>query len=118
LLAALSGWSAVISAWLLGQKRIDAFGMLLPRNGASRSRRSGQLYRPMVVAMIAVRMVQAPVHEVIDVVAMRNGFVSASRAMRVRAASLRSAVRGIGSADGDGMLVDMIPMHVVKMPVV
>jgi len=68
--------------------------------------------------MIAVRMMQAPVHEVIDVIAMRNGFVSAIRAVRVRAASLGSAVHGIGGIDGDEMLVDVILMHVVEMPVV
>jgi hypothetical protein len=84
----------------------------------SRSRASGQLHRPVVVAMIAMRMMQMPVHEVIDVIAMRNGFVPAARAMRVRAASLGSAVHGIGGADGDDMLVDMILMHVVEMPVV
>jgi hypothetical protein len=79
---------------------------------------SGQLHRPVIVAMIAVRMMQAPVHEVIDVVAMWNGFVPATRAMRVRAAGLGSAAHGIVGADGDGMLVDVVPMHVVEMPVV
>ena len=67
--------------------------------------------------MIAVRMMQAPVHEVIDMVAMRNGFVSAIRPVRVRAAGLGSAVHGIGGVDGDDMLVDMILVHVVQVPV-
>jgi len=44
---------------------------------------SGQLYGPVVIAMIAVGMMQASVHEVIDVVAVRYGFVSAGRAMNV-----------------------------------
>jgi hypothetical protein len=72
----------------------------------------------MVVAMIAVRMVQTPVHEVIDVIAMWNGAVPATRTVRVRATGLGSAVNRIGSVHGDGMLVDMIPMHVMEMPVV
>ena len=84
----------------------------------TRSRRSGQPHRPVVVAMIAMRMMQTTVHEVIDMVAMRNGFVSAIGVMRVWAASLGRAVHGIGAADGDNMFVDMIPMHVVEMAVV
>jgi hypothetical protein len=72
----------------------------------------------MVVAMIAVRMMQAPVHEVIDVIAMWNGVVPATRTVRVRAPSLGSAMHRIGSANGNDMLVDMIPMHVVEVPVV
>ena len=54
----------------------------------SRSRRSGQLYRPVVVAMIAMRMVQPSTYEVIDVVPMGHGFVPAGRAMLVRAERL------------------------------
>jgi hypothetical protein len=37
--------------------------------------------RPVVVAVIAVRMMQAPVHEVVDMVAVRHGFVAAVRAV-------------------------------------
>jgi len=38
---------------------------------------SGQLYRAVVVAMIAVRMMQPAVHEIIDMIAMRHLFMSA-----------------------------------------
>jgi hypothetical protein len=44
---------------------------------------SGKLYRPVVIAMIAMRVVQPSVCKVIDVVAVRDCLVSARRAMRV-----------------------------------
>jgi hypothetical protein len=44
---------------------------------------SDQLHRPVVVAMIAMRVMQPSVHKVIDVVTMRDGFVSAVRTMLV-----------------------------------
>ena len=49
----------------------------------SRGRRSGQLQRPVVVAMIAVRMMQPPIHKVVDMVAVRHRFVSAGGAVRM-----------------------------------
>jgi hypothetical protein len=72
----------------------------------------------MVVAMVAMRMMQTSVHEVIDMIAMRNGFMSAIRAVRVRAVGLGRAVHGIGAAEGDNVLVNMIPVHAVEMAVV
>jgi hypothetical protein len=68
--------------------------------------------------MIAVRMVQPPAHEVIDVVTMRHRFVSAVRAMGVRAARLGRALHRVGGVDRDHVLVDVIAMHVVEMAVV
>jgi hypothetical protein len=38
---------------------------------------SGQLKRPMIIAMITVRMVQSTVYEIIGMIAMRNLFMSA-----------------------------------------
>jgi hypothetical protein len=72
----------------------------------------------MVVAMVAVRTVQSPAHEVIDVVAVRHRFVSAVRAMRVRAACLRRALHRVGGVDRDHVLVDVIAVHVMEMAVV
>jgi hypothetical protein len=69
--------------------------------------------------MIAVRMMQPSVHEVIDVVAMRNSLVSAARPMGVTGApGLRRALHRIGGVDRDDMLVDMITVHVVQVAVV
>ena len=58
----------------------------------------------MIVAVIAVRMVQMPIDEVVDVVAVGHRFVSASRTMCMigivsRAPMLRCAVGRIGVTD-------------------
>lgn len=37
----------------------------------------------MIVAMIAVRMVQMTIHQVANVIAVRHGFVAATRAMHM-----------------------------------
>jgi hypothetical protein len=71
----------------------------------------------MVVTMIAVGMVQPTINEIIDVVAMGHGFVPARRSMRVRAAHFWRALHRIGGIDGHDMLIDMIPMHVMKMAI-
>jgi hypothetical protein len=71
----------------------------------------------MIVAVIAVRMVQPSVHQVVDMITMRHGFVSAVPAMLVRAAGLRGAVHRVCRADRDDMLVDMITVHVVQMAI-
>jgi hypothetical protein len=71
----------------------------------------------MIVAMAVMRMMQPPIHEVIDVIAMGYAFVSAARSMRVRAPGVAGAARGIGIADLDDMFVDMVPMHVVQVAI-
>ena len=68
--------------------------------------------------MIAMRVMQVSAHQVIDVISMRHGFVPAGWTMLVRATRLRRALHGIGRIDRDGVLVDMILVHVVQMPVV
>jgi hypothetical protein len=79
---------------------------------------SGQLYWPVVIAMIAVGMMQPRVHQVIDVIAMRYRFVPAGWPMDVtRALDLRRAVHRVGGTDPNDMFVDMISMRVVQMTV-
>jgi len=63
-------------------------------------------------------MMQSPVHEVIDVIAVRHGFVSAARPMPMRASGLRCTPQGIGVADLNNVFVDMILMHVMQMTIV
>ena len=41
----------------------------------------GRLYGPVVVAMVAVGMMQPSIHEIIDVIAVRYGFVVTRWAM-------------------------------------
>ena len=68
-------------------------------------------------------MVQVPADEVVDVVAVRNLFVTAAGLMHVRdlmlaAGVLGRAVRRIGRADLQDMLVDVVAVRVMQMPVV
>jgi hypothetical protein len=83
----------------------------------------GQFDRAVVIAVIAVRMVQVAIDEIIDVVPMRHGFVTARRAVnvaRLMAATvvIRSALVGIFRIDRERMLVDVIAVHVMQMAVV
>jgi hypothetical protein len=68
--------------------------------------------------MIAMRMMQPSAHEVIDVITMGHGFVSAGWPMLVRAARLRRALHGIGGVDRDGVLIDMMLVRVMEVAVV
>jgi hypothetical protein len=67
--------------------------------------------------MIAMRVMQASVYKVVDVVTVRYSFVPTVRAVRVRALGSRSVLSWIRSVDRQDMLVNMIPMHVVQMAV-
>jgi hypothetical protein len=72
----------------------------------------------MIVAMIAVRMVQPAVYEIVDMVTMRHRFMSAVWTVCVRAVDLRRAFHGICGVHRDDMLVHVIPVHMVEMAVV
>jgi hypothetical protein len=68
--------------------------------------------------MIAMRMVQPAVDEIVDMVTMRDLFVSAVGTVRMCAMELRRAARGICATDLDDMFVDVILVHVVEMAIV
>jgi len=77
----------------------------------------------VVVAVVAVRMVEVPVDQIVDVIAMRDGLVAATGAMVVRGVVTGALVRGsacsrIGGRDLDHVLVDVIAVHVVQVTVV
>jgi hypothetical protein len=72
----------------------------------------------MIIAMTIMWVMQPSVYEVINVITVRHAFVSAVRPMRVFAPGTRRAARGVGVADFNNMLVDMIPMHVMQMTIV
>jgi hypothetical protein len=76
-----------------------------------------------MIAMVAVRMVKVPGHEVIDVIAVRDRFVAAigsvPMAVRVgRARMGRGALGRVCPVDRDGMFVEMVPVRMMEMPVV
>ena len=77
----------------------------------------------MVVAVVAVRVVQVPGDEVVDVVAVRNGSVATIGAVDVvlgvpAASVLRGAVCGVGFTHGQGVLFDACARDVVQVPIV
>ncbi|OJU27739.1 MAG: hypothetical protein BGN89_09950 [Alphaproteobacteria bacterium 64-6] len=77
----------------------------------------------MVVAVITVRMVQVAFDEVVNMITMRHGFVSAAGPMHMircvpGAAMVRRAPVGILVRDFDHVLIDVVAVHVMKMPVV
>src|SRR5262249_11143471 len=77
----------------------------------------------VIVAVIAVRVVQVPVNEVINVVAVRHRLVTAARAMPVvlvvlSAVVVRCAARRLGGAHRYCMLLDAALAVVVQVAVV
>jgi hypothetical protein len=68
--------------------------------------------------MIAVRMVQPTVYEVVNMVAMRHRFVSAVWTVRVRAMDFGRALHGICGVDRDGVLIHVILVHTMEMAIV
>ena len=71
----------------------------------------------MVVAVIAMAMVQSSVHQIIGVIGVWYPFMATTWPMIMRAARLRGAVHGICRAHGQRVLVDMIPMNMVQMAI-
>lgn len=73
--------------------------------------------------MAAVRMVQVPGHQVVQVIAVRNRFMTAAGSMFVSgfmppARMIRRASRGIRRAQSEHMLVHMVAMRLMQVPVV
>ena len=77
----------------------------------------------MVVAVVAVRVVQVANNEVVGVVAMRYGFVSAAGAVYMSrfvavAVMIWGADVRVGGADGDAVFIDVVAVRVVQVAVV
>ncbi|HEY2438547.1 MAG TPA: hypothetical protein VGH93_15300 [Solirubrobacteraceae bacterium] len=77
----------------------------------------------MLVAVVAMRVVQVIADEVIDVVAMRHGLVPAALTMgMVALVALAAMVRGArvrpAGVDLEDVLVDMVAVRVMEMALV
>lgn len=78
---------------------------------------------PVVVAVAGVGVVQVSVHEIIDVIAVRNSFVAAGLAVDVvggvlTAVVLRRTRLGIGGADRHAVVVYVVVVDVMQVAVV
>jgi hypothetical protein len=78
------------------------------------------LDRAVVVAVIAVRVVKMALHEVINVVAVRDRLVAAIRAVLMLAVvDFADAAAGVGVVDRDRVLLDgAVAPHMVQMAIV
>ena len=82
----------------------------------------GPLHRPVIVAVIAVGMMEVPVDQVIDVVAVRNCRVAAVGTVLVplvvfAASMLGRACGRIGRADGQLVFFNLPAIHMVQVPI-
>ena len=78
---------------------------------------------PVIIAVPVVLMMQMTVHEVIDVIAMWYGFVSASRPVAVLGVVLRALMTagagvGVRRSDGNDVLLHLTIVRILKAPVV
>ena len=78
--------------------------------------------RAVIIAVVAVRMVQMAIHDVIDMIAVRHGFVAATVAVQVARlvaiAVVRHATAGILGGHFEAMLIVMALVRMVQMAVV
>ena len=73
----------------------------------------------MVVAVVAVLVMQTAVDDVVDVIAVRYGFVAATFAVNVAVAGVnRVAAVRVGFIDAQGMLVVVAVVLMVQVAVV
>jgi hypothetical protein len=82
-----------------------------------------ELHPTVIVAVARVGVVQMPADEVVHMVSMRNRLVPTAWAMSVLALMfparvIRRAARRIRAAHGDGMVIDMLAVHVVQVTIV
>jgi hypothetical protein len=71
----------------------------------------------VIVTVIAVRMMQPAVDQIVHMIAVRDSFMSAVWSMLMCAADVRRTPLGILGTDGYGMFVDVVLMHVVEVPI-
>lgn len=82
-----------------------------------------RFYRPVVVAVVPMWVVQVTVDQIVDMVAMRDSFMPATRAVhmaRLMTAALmigRAAIR-VGGGDLQPVFIHVVAVRVVQMAVV
>ena len=89
-------------------------------SGPMPSNLSNNLKRPVIVAMVAVGMVEVAVYKVVNMVAMRNGGMPAFGAVNVLrrvfvGGKSRRAFVGVGRINANGMFIHVVAMRMMKM---
>jgi hypothetical protein len=84
---------------------------------------ASNLYRAVVVAMVAVRVMEPAIDQIVDMVAVRHCLVSTTWTMLVLAVVLRLrsellATIRVRFANGENMLLDLFALLVTQMTVV
>ena len=77
----------------------------------------------MVVAVVAVRVMEVTSHEIVDMVAVGHGLVAATRPVNVTlvvsgALMMGCAAIGVGCRYFDYVFIDVTFVHVMQMPIV
>jgi hypothetical protein len=106
---------------VISSSRLRELSRELRRNGARPS--ANDLHRPVIIAVVAVRVMQVTVYDVVDVVAVGDRLMTTAGSVDmiscVRAALVvRRALVRVGGRDLELMLVDMIGVHVMQVAVV
>lgn len=81
------------------------------------------LKRPVIVAMVAMRMMEMSINQIVHMVAMRNSGVATIRAMNMLrrvfvGGKTRSAFAGIGRINSNRMFVHMVAVRMMQVAVV
>lgn len=90
-------------------------------NFSWRTNLSNDFQWSVIVAMPSMRVVQTAIHQIVRMVPVWHGLMSAFWPMNVFcivSTGFMSASIRIGAVDFNGVLIHVIPMHVMKMAVV
>ena len=71
----------------------------------------------MIVAVTCVDMVKPAINQIIDMIAMRHGFMAAIRPVDMATGHFGRAAIGIGGRHRDDMFINMVAVNMMKMAV-
>jgi len=76
----------------------------------------------MIIAMVTVRVMQVPCHQVVDMIAVGYGGMTTVLTVNVSffmatTVVLRSAIVRVGGTHFQDVLIDMVTMHMVEMTI-
>lgn len=73
----------------------------------------------MIITVAIMIMMQSPIHNVVNVIPVWHGLMTATRTVYMISAAMHGlATIGIGRTDFDGMFIVMVAVWIVQMPIV